>query len=96
MSEESKSSDESGVLDSELSALRITAVQIHEMFLELKAAGFIHKDAIQLIGIMLTSGVMFNPSATFGYSFEEMFNDEEDDEDESLEYGDGDDGDTII
>jgi hypothetical protein len=87
-------STDNGVLDGELSALRITALQVHEMFLELKAVGFKHADALQLIGIMLTSGVLFNPSSTFGYAIEEMdFNDEED---ETLEYGDGEDGETLF
>ena len=91
MNEEPKSKDNDGVLDGELSALKIAAIQVHEMFLELKAAGFAHQDAVQIIGTMLTSGVLFNPAATFGFSFEEL--DPNDEEDESLEYGDGEDGD---
>lgn len=95
MSEEPQSeSKDSGILDGELSALRITALQVHEMFLELKSVGFKHADALQLIGIMLTSGVLFNPSTTFGFSIDEF--DPNDEEDEYQEYGDGEDGDTLF
>lgn len=84
-----------GFLDSELSPLRITALQIHEMFLELKSVGFKHSDAIQLIGIMLTSGVMFNPTSTFGFSIDDI--DPNDEDDETLDYEDEEeDGDSFI
>lgn len=41
----------------EMSPLRATCVQLHEMFTELKGAGFTRKDAIHLIGMMITHGM---------------------------------------
>lgn len=64
-------------LEGGLSPLKITAIQIHEMFLALKEAGFRHQDAIQLIGVMLTSGILFNPESTFGYEIQQEGGDEE-------------------
>lgn len=70
-------------LEGGLSPLKITAIQIHEMFLALKEAGFRHQDAIQLLGLMLTSGVLFNPESTFGYEIQQE-GEEEELEEESL------------
>lgn len=41
----------------EMSPLRATCIQLHEMFTELKAAGFSRKEAIHLIGMMITHGI---------------------------------------
>jgi hypothetical protein len=85
--------------DADISPLSVTAIQVHEIFTELKASGFKHQDAIQIVGFMLSSGIMFNPSSSFGFgnspivedinlSFldldeEEDYEDYEDDEDSS-------------
>lgn len=53
--------------DADISPLSVTAIQVHEIFTELKSSGFTHQDAIQIVGFMLSSGVMFNPSSSFGY-----------------------------
>lgn len=68
-------------VDSGITALKISALQTHEIYLELKNAGFEHRDAIQIVGIMLSSGIMFNPSRTFGYDFEEFEDEDLDSED---------------
>lgn len=77
-------------VDSGLTALKISALQTHEIFLELKNAGFEHRDAVQVIGVMLSSGIMFTPARTFGYDFEE-FDDEELSEQDLEDLEDGDD-----
>jgi hypothetical protein len=85
--------------DADISPLSVTAIQVHEIFTELKASGFKHQDAIQIVGFMLSSGIMFNPSSSFGFgnypivedinlSFldldgDEDYGDYEDDEDSS-------------
>lgn len=76
-------------VDSGLTALKISALQTHEIYLELKNAGFEHRDAIQIVGIMLSSGILFNPSRTFGYDYQEF--DEEDEDLDSDGFEDGDD-----
>jgi hypothetical protein len=55
------------VSDADISPLSVTAIQVHEIFSELKASGFAHQDAVQIIGFMLSSGIMFNPSSSFGF-----------------------------
>lgn len=86
--------DEMPQLDGELSALKIAAIQVHEQFLELKEAGFSHQDAIQLIGYMLTSGVLFTPADTFGFRFGAVPADDFNDSDVDLnQFFDEDDGD---
>jgi hypothetical protein len=55
--------------DADISPLSVTAIQVHEIFTELKSSGFAHQDAVQIIGFMLSSGIMFNPSSSFGSSF---------------------------
>jgi hypothetical protein len=53
--------------DADISPLSVTAIQVHEIFTELKSSGFKHQDAIQIVGFMLSSGIMFNPSSSFGF-----------------------------
>jgi hypothetical protein len=76
--------DGSTASGADISPLRVTAIQVHEIFNELKSSGFDHQDAIKIVGFMLSSGVMFNPNSSFGYSdldimesdSEEFFDDE--------------------
>lgn len=77
-------------VDSGITALKISALQTHEIYLELKNAGFEHRDAIQIVGIMLSSGIMFNPARTFGYDIQE-FDDEDLDSEDPDDLDDGDD-----
>jgi hypothetical protein len=53
--------------DADISPLSVTAIQVHEIFTELKSSGFSHQDAIQIVGFMLSSGIMFRPETSFGY-----------------------------
>jgi hypothetical protein len=85
--------------DADISPLSVTAIQVHEIFTELKASGFSHQDAVQIVGFMLSSGIMFHPNSSFGFgnspivedinlSFldldgDEDYEDYEDDEDSS-------------
>jgi hypothetical protein len=55
------------VSDADISPLSVTAIQVHEIFNELKASGFAHQDAIQIVGFMLSSGIMFHPNSSFGF-----------------------------
>lgn len=55
------------VSDADISPLSVTAIQVHEIFNELKASGFGHQDAIQIVGFMLSSGIMFHPNSSFGF-----------------------------
>jgi hypothetical protein len=83
--------------DADISPLSVTAIQVHEIFTELKFSGFSHQDAIQIVGFMLSSGIMFNPNSSFSFNnsiiVEETsldFLDSEDDEDDGYyeDYGD--------
>jgi hypothetical protein len=60
--------DSNTATGADISPLRVTAIQVHEIFNELKSSGFAHQDAIKIVGFMLSSGVMFNPNSSFGYS----------------------------
>lgn len=42
----------------DMSPLRLVAVQLHEMFTELKGAGFSRREALHLIGMMITHGMV--------------------------------------
>ncbi len=55
------------VSDADISPLSVTAIQVHEIFTELKSSGFSHQDAVQIVGFMLSSGIMFHPSSSFGF-----------------------------
>lgn len=72
--------------DGDISPLSVTAIQVHEIFTELKASGFSHQDAIQIVGFMLSSGIMFRPDTSFGYGNIEIL--EDFDFDPSLDFGD--------
>jgi hypothetical protein len=55
------------VSDADISPLSVTAIQVHEIFTELKSSGFSHQDAVQIVGFMLSSGIMFHPNSSFGF-----------------------------
>lgn len=40
----------------EMSPLRVAALQVHEMYTELRRAGFTRKEALILVGNMLSGG----------------------------------------
>jgi hypothetical protein len=86
--------------DADISPLSVTAIQVHEIFTELKSSGFKHQDAIQIVGFMLSSGIMFNPSSSFGFgnslivedtSLNFLGLDEDEDYEDFEDYDDGDD-----
>jgi hypothetical protein len=43
--------------DTQISPLRQAAIQLHELYVELRAAGFARKDALTLVGMLMISGV---------------------------------------
>jgi len=45
-------------IEGDISHLGIAAIQVHELFLELKNAGFSHKEALQLAGDVLAHAVV--------------------------------------
>jgi hypothetical protein len=47
---------ENEILDGDISPLNVSAIQLHEMFLALKSAGFRHDDAVQIVAVVLSSG----------------------------------------
>jgi hypothetical protein len=61
--------------DADISPLSVTAIQVHEIFTELKLSGFSHQDAIQIVGFMLSSGIMFRPDTSFGFGNIEILED---------------------
>jgi hypothetical protein len=71
-------------LDGDITNLALVTIQLHEMFKELQKSGFTHAEALQLTGIVLSSGAMFN--------YEDFDEDEGDEED----YGDEEDGEEFL
>ena len=55
MAEEPTPSD---YIEGDISHLGMAAVQVHELFLELKRAGFTHKESLQLAGDVLAHAVV--------------------------------------
>jgi hypothetical protein len=45
-------------LEGDISHLAMAAIQVHELFLELKKAGFTHKEALRLAGDVLSHAVV--------------------------------------
>lgn len=41
----------------EMSNLRVATVQLHELYIELQQAGFKRREALYLIGMMLSNGM---------------------------------------
>lgn len=68
-------------LDGDLSHLKSVAIQIHELYSELKGSGFSEDDALHLAGMVLSSGVIFKRQ----FNYAEM-----DDQGEDLDFGDDD------
>ena len=66
--ENSEESPNIASTDADISPLSVTAIQVHEIFTELKFSGFSHQDAIQIVGFMLSSGIMFNPNSSFNFN----------------------------
>lgn len=50
-------SSNGGPEDYQISPLRAVALELHEMYEELKRAGFSRKEALNLVGQMLSAGV---------------------------------------
>lgn len=47
-------------MEGDISQLGIAAIQVHELFLELKKAGFTHRESLQLAGDVLAHAVVDN------------------------------------
>jgi hypothetical protein len=41
----------------DISSLRVAVIQLHELYEELKTAGFSRKEALYLVGVLLTTGL---------------------------------------
>lgn len=45
-------------IEGDISQLGIAAIQVHELFLELKRAGFTHREALELAGDVLSHAIV--------------------------------------
>ena len=77
MSEENESSGEVYI-----SALRVSSLQLHEIYQELKSVGFQKREALFLVGQILVSGILV------GFTDDSEFDDEDDERDEEDDDGD--------
>lgn len=68
---------ESVSFDGDITQLASTAIQFHELFLELKRAGFAHNDAVQIIAVIMSNSLSFDDG--YNEDFDEDYEDDEDD-----------------